>query len=379
MPKTTKLIISALLVVVIALSFGAGFTFGRNIPSRLGEGLDTTAQAWNIILTDYVDPSRINTENMSQAAIEGMLKALDDPHTYYLEPSLYQVFSTNLEGSFDGIGVYVTLKNAQLTVISPIADSPADKAGMRAGDVIVEVNDEPVSEMSLAEAMAKIRGPRGTPVKLLVRHENETGPVVIEVIRSQVQVPSVRFEMKEDIAYINITDFSTRTGEEISPVIQDLVDDKATGIVLDLRGNPGGLLDAVIDVASHFLSDGTVVETRDRNGNMTKLKVKPGMLTTDLPLVVLTDNASASGSEVLAGALQDRHRATIAGTRTYGKGSVNILRRLNDGSGLYITTGRWLTPGGRLIEGQGIEPDIKLEVTGDDAITWALDYLSDKS
>jgi carboxyl-terminal processing protease len=179
--------------------------------------------------------------------------------------------------------------------------------------------------------------------------------------------------MKEDIAYINITYFSERTAEELAPVLKSITQ-QANGVILDLRSNGGGLLDTVIDVASFFLKEGVVVDVVDNQGKHTTSSVKPSQITTDLPLVVLVDGYSASGSEVLAGALQDYGRATIAGARTYGKGSVDILRQLKDGSGLYITTARWLTPKGRLIEGKGLAPDYELK-EGEDAIQWAIDFL----
>jgi len=378
MSKLTKLIIAVLVVAVIALAFGAGFTFGRTALPGSGEGLDIVGQVWNIILTDYVDRDRIETSTLRRGAIEGMLESLDDPYSSYLEAEHYELGLSSLEGEFNGIGAYVTVEDEKLMIIAPIADSPADKAGIKAGDIILEINGEPVADMSLAEAIIKIRGPRGTAVKLLIRHEGKTEPEEIEIIRTTVEVPSVRFEMEGDIAYINITQFSERTEDEILPALQELDEKKARGIILDLRGNPGGLLEAVVDVASHFLQDGNIVEIRSNQGKVATLPVKTGKLTTDLPVVVLVDNTSASGSEVLAGALQDQGRAAVAGNTTYGKGSVNILRQLDDGSGLYITTARWLTPNGRLIEGKGIEPDYKIELTGEDAIQWAVDYLTGK-
>jgi len=260
-------------------------------------------------------------------------------------------------------------------IIAPIAGSPAARAGIRAGDIILEIDGMPALEMSLAEAVLKIRGPEGTSVMLLVLHQGETEPEAIEIVRAEIELPSVRFEMRGDIAYINITYFSERTNEELSLVLQSMADEAATGIILDLRSNPGGSLEAVVDVASRFLKEGVVVNVVDNQGKSTALSVRPGEITTDLPLVILIDSYSASGSEVLAGAFQDYGRATIAGARTYGKGSVNVMRQLKDGSGLYITTARWLTPNGRLIEGEGLYPDYELELDGDDAIQWAIDYL----
>lgn len=191
-----------------------------------------------------------------------------------------------------------------------------------------------------------------------------------------MEIPSIHFEMRGNIAYINIAQFTERTETELAPIIQKLDEENAKGIVLDLRGNPGGFLDIVVKVTSHFMTEGVIVEVKSNLDKIDTYSVSPGVASTNLPMVVLVDNFSASSSEVLAGALQDHHRALISGNTTYGKGSVNYLHQLSDGSGLYITTGRWLTPNGRLIEGHGIEPDVKLELTGEDAIKWAVDYLT---
>jgi len=376
MSKTIKIMVITLsLLVILALSFGAGCVLGVRTSPTQDMGLEIVEQAWNIIFQDYVGRDSLDTGILSQGAIKGMVEALDDPYTSYLDPEIYQLSLTNLEGKFEGIGAQVAIKDEQLMIIAPIADSPADKAGIRAGDIILEVNGVSASEMSLAEAVLRIRGHKGTSVTLLVLHEGETEPEAIEIVRAEIELPSVRFEMRGDVAYINITYFSERTGEELSPVLQSVTEEAATGIILDLRSNPGGSLEAVVDVASHFLDGGVVVYVVDNQGKRSALSVKPGEMTTNLPLVILVDSYSASGSEVLAGALQDNGRATIAGVRTYGKGSVNIMRQLKDGSGLYITTARWLTPNGRLIEGEGLYPDYELELEGEDAIQWAIDYL----
>ncbi len=376
MPKTTKLIIGLTLLVIVALAFGAGFFFGFSNAARSGEGLNVVEQVWNIIISEYVDKDKLDSANLSRGAIQGMIEELDDPYTSYLEAEQYELGLSGLEGEFDGIGAYVTIEDKQLVIIAPIVGSPAEKAGIRAGDTIMEIDGEPVKDMSLAEAIIKIRGPKGTAVVLLVLHEGDTKPAEIEIIRATVEVPSVLFEMRGNIAYITITQFSERTDSELSPVLQELKEQNAAGIILDLRGNPGGLLPIVVKVASHFIDKGVIVQVTSNQGETMKLEVVNSSVTTDLPMVVLVDAYSASGSEVLSGALQDDGRAIVAGNTTYGKGSVNMLRKLQDGSGLYITTGRWLTPGGRLIEGQGIEPDITLELTGEDAVQWAIDYLT---
>ncbi len=376
MSKPIKIMLLTLLLVTsLALSFGAGCALGTRTSPGPSQGLDIIEQAWSIIFDDYVDKDRLDTTTLSQAAIKGMMDALDDPYTSYLDAETYQLSLSSLEGKFEGIGAHVTIKDEQLTIIAPIADSPAAKAGIKAGDIILEINGRSTSEMSLAEAVLIIRGPKGTPVTLLVLHQGETEPEEIEIVRAEIELSSVHFEMREDIAYIRITHFSERTNEELPPVLQSITQEAATGIILDLRSNPGGLLETVIDVASHFLREGVVINVVDSQGERTTLTVKPKRVITDLPLIVLVDSYSASGSEVLAGALQDYGRATIAGSRTFGKGSVNVLRQLKDGSGLYITTARWLTPNGRLIEGEGLYPDYELELNGEDAIQWAIDFL----
>ena len=310
-----NIIMALLLVASLALSFGGGYVLGGGTSPAPSEGLDVIEQVWNIIFHDYVDKDRLSTSALSQAAIEGMVEVIDDPYTSYLSAENYQLSSTSLEGEFGGIGAHVTVEDGQITIIAPIADSPAEKAGIRAGDIIVAVDGQPASEMSLAEAVLEIRGPEGTTVRLLVLHQGDTEPEEIEIIRAKIELSSVRFEMKEDIAYINITYFSKRTNEELSTVLESVIQQMATGIILDLRSNPGGSLETVIDIASHFLREGVVVNMVDNEEKQTGLEVESDGATIDLPMVVLVDNYSASGSEVLAGALQDYGRATIAGTK----------------------------------------------------------------
>ncbi|MBA7561549.1 MAG: PDZ domain-containing protein [Dehalococcoidia bacterium] len=373
MSNKVKIALSLFLAVVLALAFTAGCFIGGGTSPQSDLGI--IEQAWEIILRDYVENDQVDTEALAQGAVRGMVEALGDPYTSYLDTEAYQLSLRSLEGSFEGIGAYVTIKDEQLMIIAPIADSPADRAGIRAGDVILEVDGQSTTGMSLAEAVLLVQGPEGTRVDLLVLHEGETEPELISVIRAVIEVPSVEFEMREEIAYIIISHFSERTTGELLPVMEAIVQQGAEGIVLDLRSNPGGLLDTVVDVAGFFLEEGVVVDVVDNKGNHDVYRVEVGGITTDLPLVVLVDEYSASASELLAGALQDYERATIAGARTFGKGSVNILRRLDDGSGLYITNARWFTPNGRLIEGEGIYPDYELELEGEDAIQWAIDYL----
>lgn len=376
MSKRMKIIIISLLVAVgLILSFGAGCILTQETVPTTDSHFEAIREAWDIIFRDYVDQSKLDATNLSQAAIQGMVEAVNDPYTVYFDPQSYQRYTSSLQGSFEGIGATVNVKDGQIQVIAPIPGSPADKAGIRAGDIILGVNGKSTEGLSLEEVVSLIRGPKGTSVRVTVQHQGETTPVELEIVRAAIELNSVTFEMRGDIAYIRIYQFTDRTDAELSPMLADLKQQGATGIVLDLRSDPGGPLNAVVNVASHFLREGVVAYVVDNEGQETSYPVERTSITTDLPLVVLTDNFSASSSEVLAGAIQDYQRGVIAGTTTYGKGSANILYELKDGSGLYITIARWLTPNRRLIEGKGIEPDYELKLEGDDAIQWAIDYL----
>lgn len=364
-------------IAIIALSFGIGYNLGRAPVGGEG-GLGVVEEAWNIIFRDYVERDRLEPQELSKGAIEGMIEVLDDPYTSYLDAETYEIGMSGLEGEIEGIGAQVGIREERLTIISPIPDSPADQAGLRADDIVLEIEGESTVDMSMIEAVLKIRGPKGTTVALLIQHRDETEPVLIDIVRATIELPSVMVEMMGDMAHLRITHFSRRTAEEIQATLAEIDNANAKGIILDMRGNPGGILDTVIEVASYFLKDGVVVKVVSNNGEEQSLEVEPGGMVNDLPVVVLVNGYSASGSEVLAGALQDHGRATVAGSQTFGKGSVNVSRKLQDGSGIYITIARWLTPNGRLIEGKGIKPDIELELEGEEAIQWAIDFLQNQ-
>jgi carboxyl-terminal processing protease len=239
----------------------------------------------------------------------------------------------------------------------------------------MEVNGEPSSEMSASEAALKIRGPAGTSVILLILHEEEDEPVEIEIVRGEIKLESVVAEMRGDIAYVRITTFSRSTGSDLRAALKDVIDEGASSIVLDLRNNGGGVLNAAVDVASQFLASGVVVDVVYSEDMRTSLPVKPGGIATDLPLIVLVNGYSASASEIVAGALQDYGRAKLAGSQTFGKGAAQLVSNLRDGSALHLTTARWHTPSGRLIEGVGLTPDFVLELEDEELVDWAIDYL----
>lgn len=306
----------------------------------------------------------LDPADLSEAAIDGMLAALDDPYTNFLNSEEYQLYMQNSHGEFEGIGARVNEIDGQIIITEPLPDTPAERAGIRAGDVILEVDGDSTLGWGLLATVLRIRGPKGTQVQLLMQHPDDPTPRLLEVVRGVIPVVSVDWEMLEmGIAYLYIGSFTETTDEEVKTALKEILDQGAQGLVLDLRGNSGGLLSSTVTVASQFLKDGLVLYAADGDGKRTDYKVEQGGLATDIPMVVLANRFSASASEVLSAALQDHERAVLIGTRTFGKGSVNLPKRLSDGSGLYFTIGRWYSPNGRMIEGEGLQPDILVERT----------------
>jgi carboxyl-terminal processing protease len=377
MPRLAKLAVVCILASVLILSTSAGCSLIPGLTSAPPH-LNTVDEAWDVISHNYVDKSKVDSTKLSRAAVKGMVDALNDPYTTYLDPEAYRLNITNQQGSFGGIGATVGVRDGQIIIVAPIPGTPAEKAGIRSGDAILAVNGESTNGLSIEEVVLRIRGQEGTSVTITIRHQGETRPVDLTIVRAQIDVPSVVSEMRNSVAYVQIHFFSARTDEELTPVLSGLVKAGATGIILDLRSNPGGPVDTVVDVASHFVDRGVVLYIVDNAGHETSYPVRSTTVKTALPVVLLTDNFSASGSEVLSGFFQDMKRGVVAGTQTYGKGSADQWFQLSDGSAIYLTTSRWLTPNRRLIEGKGITPDFKLDLKGDDLVNWAVDYLSNK-
>jgi carboxyl-terminal processing protease len=394
MSNSSKIIVIAVIIIALVAGFGAGFltsqaanglgvfnfklTATPTANQTAADNLKIIEEAWKYLEKEYVEPDKLTSENISAGAIKGMLEALADPHMAYLTENDLNILQTQFQGSFEGIGAVLGLKDNKLTISAVFKGMPAEGAGLLAGDTIEQINGETTEGMSVDIAVSKIRGPAGTRVALLILHPDAAEPVTITITRAQVEVPSVEYVLKGDIAVISIYQFTSRTDDELTALLPKLKQDNAQGIIIDLRDNPGGILETVIKVASHFITDGVIVSVRSNQGVVQNYDAVKQKITTDLPMVVLVNENSASGSEVLSGALQDRQRALIAGTVTYGKGSVNQLQPLSNGSGIYITISRWLTPDGRMIEGKGIEPDVVLTITGDEELQWANDYLDGK-
>ena len=335
------------------------------IPDSIQADLAIIWEAWKYLGQDYVDREKLDPEAFSEQAIRGMLRVLEDPQTAYVSPEVMSgSFGDTFEGKFEGIGAHVSMNRAgRVVILSPIPGSPAEAAGIKPGDIILEVDGESLEGLSLLEAVSKIRGPGGSIVILLVKHLIAVDPVEISIERGVIPLTSVmlRSQPEDKFAHVRITNFYPRTAEELVDIVQGAVDNGAKGLVLDLRDNPGGPLDSVVEVASQFLAEGMILYDVDGNGRRREWMARKGGRITDLPMVVLVNQNSASSSEVLAGALQDHERAILIGSSTFGKGSVNILRPLSNGGGLYITVGRWYTPLGRLIDKDGLDPDIEVE------------------
>ncbi|OBW62982.1 MAG: peptidase S41 [Dehalococcoides mccartyi] len=368
-----KVLLGTILSMVGLLgSFALGYFSGGVSALNSDENLSSIVTAWQIITTEYVEPDIIDQAALAEAAIKGMMDELNDPHSVYLNAEDYQASLEYDDGQYVGIGATVQIEDGVITLI-PYEGSPAALAGIQAGDILLEVDGQSVDGFSLADLSPLVRGEKGTLITLKVERSISAQPLLFNVTRDEILIPSVSSEMMGDIAYIRLSRFSERTDAELEQVLKNLGD--AKGIVLDLRGNPGGLVSSVINVTSRFVSSGVVLTTVDNAGNSEEYKIVPKAVTTSLPMVVLVDQYSASGSEALSGALQDYGRATIVGKTTYGKGSVNRTFDVTGNTGIYLTIGRWYTPNGRMIEGQGITPDIELELAGDEAVKWALNFM----
>lgn len=331
------------------------------------EDLSIIWEAWSFLLDDYVDASALNPEAFSEEAVRGMLTILGDRQTAYISPEVITgSFSDVFRGNFEGIGAHVNLNRAgRLIIVSPIEGGPAEAAGIRPGDIILEVDGEVIEGLSLLEAVARIRGPKGTMVQLLVKHLGALDPVLIPVERNVIPLVSVvlRSQPGDKFAHIRLTQFFPNSPEALKEMLQQVIDDGAEGLILDIRDNDGGTLNAVVEIASMFLDpeeQDLVLYVQKGDGSRTNWKIRDVGIAKSIPMVILVNERSASSSEVLAGALQDYERATVIGTTTFGKGSVNILRPLSNGGGLYITIAHWYTPFGRIIQGEGLTPDIEV-------------------
>lgn len=310
---------------------------------------------------------KIDDNKMYYGAMSGLVQSVGDPFTRYVSPEDLKEEQTEMEGEYGGLGIYITNRGGHTIVIAPIEGTPADKVGVKPLDEIVKIEEKSTYGMSSEEVVKQLRGEAGSPVKIWVRRANNDKLIPFTIVREIIKIDSVRLEMIDDIAYIKINQFILKTDSELEDIIKKARAQKAKGILLDLRNNPGGLLDVCVNVTSQFINDGIVVGMKGRFEKANDvLHAVPGRAN-DLPLVVLVNEGSASASEILAGAIKDHNRGTIVGMKTFGKGSVQSLFNLPDGSGVYITIARYTTPSGYVIDHKGLHPHIKMggEITKD--------------
>ena len=372
--------------------------------SELAVGASILEETFEVLKDEFVDKEILDERSFLDAAIRGAIDSLNDPYTEYLSPGDLALGIGEIESTYEGIGATVTDRSGVIQIVSPFRGSPAEEAGIRAGDIILAVDGEPTDGWTDQQAVQRIRGPRGTEVVLTVQHTDlATGgaPPEIEditIVRGQIRIQSVFTEPRlelipgetgpslvdrdgnlvDDILYINISQFHSNTPEELRSALADADSGQYIGLIVDVRSNPGGLLRQTVEVTDEFLNGGAILSEIDADGEVRTFGAREGGVATSVPIVVLQDDASASGAEVLAAALVDNGRAVIVGTRSFGKGTVNQLHPLTKcgapeeiGCGaLYVTIGRWLRPNGQAIEGLGVSPDFELNLTGDDYIDY---------
>lgn len=363
MIKKKKVLIWILILTVASAGILIGRWSVKNVSAE-GEGyeeLKTFTEVLSIVRKSYVEDVKV--KDLIYGAIKGMLYSLD-PHSGFMTPDVYKEMQVETKGEFGGIGIQIGVKEGMLTVIAPIEDTPAYRAGIKSGDKIIKINNESTKDMSLHDAVSKMRGVPKTSVTITILREGWKETKDFTIIRDIIRIKSVKSKVLEDgIGYVKISQFQEQTATDLSTAMDKLMQEKINALVLDLRNNPGGLLNSAVDVTSQFLPPGKlVVYTKGKTGERTEYHtegVKPSYI---IPMIVLINQGSASASEIVAGALKDHSRAVILGTQTFGKGSVQTVIPLTDGSGIRLTTARYYTPNGRSIQTTGITPDITVKL-----------------
>jgi len=388
MHRVAAWVVAALLgAVMLAFVFTLGYVTNDGGGSAAGRASDeprpsedqstaevdfqTLDQILEILQEDYVDRDKLDNQALYEAAITGLLGTLADTGTFYVDPGSYQL-SIGPSGTFEGIGATVQQVGSDIVILAPIKGSPAEAAGIKSGDAVVAVDGESTEGWTVDRAVLRIRGPKGTEVTLTIRHLDGTTED-FTIVRDEIRIESVSTAPPggtlrdnagnevSDLAYMRIAEFMQTTPEEVEKVVRAAEQSGKRGLIIDLRANPGGLLQETVDTADIFLDQGTILIEVDREGVERQFRARRGGAALSIPIVILQDEFSASGSEVLAAALHDNDRATIIGEKSFGKGSVNIARELSDGGALFVTIAAWHTPEGVLIDGVGVQPDIELD------------------
>ena len=354
------------LLLMVTVALGIGIVLEKSL-ERTGHAAETYEElrTFSEVLTPsakhYVDDTKV--KDLVQGAIRGMLSTLD-PHSAYMTPDMYKEMQVETRGEFGGVGIQIGVKDNRLAVIAPIEGTPAHRAGIKAGDFITKVNDETTKDLTLMDAVQKMRGPKGTKVNLTIQRDGTTDPLAFSLVRDTIKIESVKFKVIDNtIGYVRLTQFQEATGRDLGRALKQFKEQKLQGTVLDLRNNPGGLLTAAVDVSEQFVGNGKlIVYTKGREGKKDEWFSKTKETLEDFPMIILVNEGSASASEIVAGALQDWGRAVIVGTTSFGKGSVQTILPLGDGSGLRLTTAKYYTPKGRSIQSTGITPDIVVKL-----------------
>lgn len=376
--KLKNFIILFSLVIAILTSFGFGFYFGKTQviceicpPQDLDFSLFW--EAWSKLQEKFVDKEKFDVQKMIEGAVSGMVKSLEDPYTVFLNPEDAKRFFEDVKGTFEGVGMEIDIRKGQLQVVAPLESTPAQRAGLRAGDKIIKIGDTPTADLNIDEAVNLIRGPKGTEVLLTIFREDWEKSKEFKLVREIIEVPSLKLELKETaegetIAYLKLYQFSEKASLDFTEAVIEILRSPAKKIILDLRNNPGGYLEVAQDIAGWFLERGQIVAIEDFGGEEEQklYKSQGSSRLLEYPTVVLINKGSASGSEILAGALKDNRDIKLIGETSFGKGSVQELEKLKGGSSLKITVAKWLTPKGEFITDKGLEPDVKIEMTEED-------------
>ena len=327
-------------------------------------------KAWNIINKKSIYAKKVTDQDRVWGAISGMASSLKDPYTTFFPPDENKLFNAEIAGSFEGIGAEIEIKDKILTVVSPLKDTPAWKAGLKAGDKILKIDDTVTTDITVEKALGLIRGAHGTTITLTILRGDEKETREFKIIRDKIEIPTIETELRPDnIFVIKFYSFSENSALLFKDALKKFVDSGSSKLVLDMRGNPGGYLDAAVDIGSWFIDEGKVIVSEDFEGNGKNVYYRshgPRIFTDKLSFVVLVDGGSASASEILAGALQEYGIATLVGEKTFGKGSVQELINITDNTSLKVTVAKWLTPNGKSISLQGLEPDVKVPFTRKD-------------
>ena len=368
MMRKSEYALWALLVLAVLAAGSTMVSLARSQSATAGNSeiyrqLDLFGEVLERVRADYVE--KPEDPKLIEAAINGMLTALD-PHSAYLNPKHFRDMQVQTRGEFGGLGIEVTMENGVVKVVAPIEDTPAARAGLMSGDLITHLDKEQILGLTLQEAVEKMRGPVNSPITLTIVRKGTEDPFEVKVVRDVIHINPVKFNVEgDDVGYIRVTTFNEQTTANLQKAVEDLkkqLGPKLKGFIVDLRNNPGGLLDQAISVSDAFLDQGAIVLTRGRNLEETqRSNARPGDITEGQKIVVLINGGSASASEIVAGALQDHHRATIIGTRSFGKGSVQTIIPLGSNGALRLTTARYYTPSGRSIQAKGIEPEVVVE------------------